>query len=163
MGDLMVARPLVTLLVAAGALLPAACTAGGTAPPPQASCSAPVNQGELPVWARSGFHPATTRIAHVLGVRGNIVAILFGYPLLSPPDPSRRNKILWVSRLQQRPLSPLRITGRLQGGRASIRREVAGGPGPSIINFPARGCWQLSLRWGTAAGTATDSMALHVR
>jgi hypothetical protein len=159
----MAGRPMVTLLAVLAAILPAACTSGSTTPPPQASCAAPVNLGELPTWARSGFHPPTFKIAHVMGARGNIVAILFGYPLLAPPDPRRSNKILWVSRPQQRPLSPLRITARLAGGGTTVRREVAGGPGPSIINFPATGCWQLTLRWGTMAGTTTDSMALHVR
>jgi hypothetical protein len=159
----MAARLTVMLLVVLGAVVPAACTSAMTAPQPHASCSTPVNQGELPVWARAGFHPPTSKIAHVLGVRGDIVAILFSYPLRASPGQIRRNKILWVSRPQQRPLAPLRITARLTGGGTSIQREVAGGPGPSIVNFPASGCWQLTLRWGTVSGTDYDSMALHVR
>jgi hypothetical protein len=28
-----------------------------------------------------------------------------------------------------------------------VSRTVLGGPGPSIINLPASGCWRLTLRW----------------
>ena len=34
---------------------------------------------------------------------------------------------------------------------ASQVRTVAGGPGPSIINLPASGCWRLTLRWSGRA------------
>ena len=88
---------------------------------------------------------------HVLGRSGNIVALVFGYPLLSPPAPRRNNKILWVSRVPVRPLSDLRIgaqrmVGRQRRGRV-VSRVVKGGPGPSIVDLPAPGCWRLVLRW----------------
>ena len=28
-----------------------------------------------------------------------------------------------------------------------VRRALPGGPGPSIIDLPAAGCWRLTLRW----------------
>jgi len=28
-----------------------------------------------------------------------------------------------------------------------VARRVGGGPGPSIINLPATGCWPFTLRW----------------
>ncbi len=28
-----------------------------------------------------------------------------------------------------------------------VSRIVQGGPGPSIINLPAAGCWRLALHW----------------
>jgi hypothetical protein len=28
-----------------------------------------------------------------------------------------------------------------------VSRTVTGGPGPSIIDLPASGCWRLMLRW----------------
>jgi hypothetical protein len=28
-----------------------------------------------------------------------------------------------------------------------VKRQVVGGPGPSIINLPVAGCWRLNLRW----------------
>ena len=88
---------------------------------------------------------------HVLGRSKRIVAIVFGYPLLSPPSPTRTNKILWVARAPTQPLSDLRISARMMRGahvsRRVVERRVRGGPGPSIINLPAAGCWRLTLRW----------------
>jgi len=28
-----------------------------------------------------------------------------------------------------------------------VTRQVAGGPGPSIIDLPAAGCWSVNLSW----------------
>src|SRR6266704_1258753 len=55
----------------------------------------------LPVWARSGFTPPDVAMPHVMGARGNIVAILWAPrdALRSPALPDRTNKILWVSRV----------------------------------------------------------------
>jgi hypothetical protein len=39
-----------------------------------------------------------------------------------------------------------RMRGRRRVG-VPVRREVDGGPGPSIINLPSAGCWRLSLTW----------------
>ena len=38
------------------------------------------------------------------------------------------------------------MTGTKRDG-APVGRAVHGGPGPSIINLPAPGCWRLTLRW----------------
>ena len=88
---------------------------------------------------------------HVLGRSGDIVAIIFGYPLLSPPSAKRNNKILWVSRTPLKPLSDLRISAQRMNTQGKVGRPVArvvrGGPGPSIIDLPAPGCWRLTLRW----------------
>jgi len=43
-------------------------------------------------------------IGHVMGLRGDIVAILWGGPkssLYAPPLPNVGNKVLWVSRLSR--------------------------------------------------------------
>jgi hypothetical protein len=124
------------------------------------ACQALVQWGSLPVWARGGFHPPTMRIPHVLGASGDIVAVLFGYPLLSPPSHSRNNKILWVSRVKTVPTnlsSSLRIKAqRMKGSRpvgSAVSRTVAHGPGPSIINLPAAGCWRFTLRWSGRVDT----------
>ena len=86
-----------------------------------------------------------------LGNAGNIAAIVWGFPLLSPPPRSHNNKILWVSRVMPQPGSNLRIAAqRMQGTHplgTPVSRTVMGGPGPSIINLPASGCWRLTLRW----------------
>ncbi|MGZ4412468.1 MAG: hypothetical protein ACXVY8_10090 [Gaiellaceae bacterium] len=110
-----------------------------------------VLRGSLPLWARGGFHPPTQRIPHVLGRSGGIVAVLFAYPLLSPPPKTHANKILWVSRVPVNSLTNLRIHARrMLGSRAlgaPVTRIVRGGPGPSIVDLPVPGCWRLSLRW----------------
>jgi hypothetical protein len=126
-------------------------------------CVANVEQGVLPVWARGGFSSPEPRIPHVLGERAKIIAIVFGYPLLSPPGRTRANKILWVSRVTPQGFSDLRIVARrMQGASAvgsPVRRTVAGGPGPSIVDLPRPGCWRLSLRWSGGA----DSLDLQYR
>jgi hypothetical protein len=141
-GTLGLASPAGTALVAAQA--PAVTSS---------PCSADIRYGTLPIWAQAGFNPADQPMPYVLGARGGIVAILWARhdPLLSPPSPDRRNKILWVSRLSLQPLSNLQITARHVVGTTPVgpveRRVVLGGPGPSGIDMPSAGCWQFSLRW----------------
>jgi hypothetical protein len=119
----------------------------------EAPCATAVTYGPLPVWARSGFHPANVAVPYVLGAGGDIVAVLWARhdPLYSPPKPGRGNKILWVSRLPVSPLGNLDVSARrLVGARAVgpvVRRTVFGGPGPSGIDMPQAGCWQFTLRW----------------
>jgi hypothetical protein len=84
---------------------------------------------------------------HVMGEAGNIVAILWADPLHSPPLPDRSNKILWVSKIPPAAPDPLVITATLAGGTRTVTRSVPGGPGPSIIDLPAHGCWTLHLSW----------------
>jgi hypothetical protein len=110
----------------------------------------------LPVWARAGFSDPAPRAAHVLGRKGDVVAILFAQPLSSPAAADHTNKILWVARPARdtsgaSPSEPastdLRIDARLLDGSATAVRRVPGGPGPSIIDLPRPGCWHLTLRW----------------
>jgi hypothetical protein len=87
---------------------------------------------------------------YVMGDRGDIVAILWADydPLHTPPQANINNKILWVSKMiPGGPFTPLRIQATLDGTNQTVTRQVAGGPGPSIINLPAAGCWSLSLSW----------------
>jgi hypothetical protein len=84
---------------------------------------------------------------HVMGEAGNIVAILWADPLHSPSLPDRNNKILWVSRIPLGSADPLVITAKLAGSTRTATVSVPGGPGPSIINLPAAGCWTLHLKW----------------
>ena len=126
-------------------------------------CGSAVQKGTLPVWARGGFHPPTLRIPHVLGRSDAIVAILFAYPLQTPPPVTHNNKILWVSHVPVNSLTSLRISAQRMDGTQllgkPVQRTVKGGPGPSIINLPTPGCWRFSLRW---AGR-TDSLDLQYR
>ena len=98
---------------------------------------------------------------HELGRSGRIVAIVFGYPLLSPPSRQRSNKILWVARQANGTalwVRAQRMAGSSRAG-APVSRVIAGGPGPSIVDLPAPGCWRLTLRW---AGQ-TDTLDLRYR
>jgi len=86
---------------------------------------------------------------HVMGEAGNIVAILWASrdALHSPPLHDRSNKILWVSRIPLTGLGPLVIKATLAGSARTAIVSVPGGPGPSIIDLPASGCWTLHLSW----------------
>jgi hypothetical protein len=112
-----------------------------------AGCSTPIASRVLPSWARGGFSDPKPRAAYVSGLGGDIVAILFDQPLTAPPSDDHNNKILWVSRLSQEPVTDLHIRARLVGGSETVTRRVTGGPGPSLIDLPEPGCWQLTLRW----------------
>ena len=138
-------------LIAAAAAAAVAAVAPAGASPPAPACRSVVHHGVLPTWARTGFSDPRPRLPHVLGRSGDIAALVFGYPLRSPPAKDRGNKILWVSRRAVKPLSDLRIHAQRMDGRRpvgrSVTRVVVGGPGPSGINLPAPGCWRLTLRW----------------
>ena len=87
---------------------------------------------------------------YVVGDRGDIVAILWADhdPLHAPPLTQRNNKILWVAKMVPGgPFTALRIQATLDGTSQVVTRQVPGGPGPSIINLPAAGCWSLDLSW----------------
>ena len=86
---------------------------------------------------------------HVMGEAGNIVAILWADrdALRSPALQDRNNKILWVSRFPFTSYDPLVITATLAGGTRRATVSVPNGPGPSIIDMPASGCWTFHLSW----------------
>ena len=152
-----------TRLVLVLAVLVSGCTAAGPARPapapqasvalPAASCGSPVLTGPLPEWARGGFSFDGAGVPHVAGRRGDIMAILFGGTLSAPPAPDRNNKILWVSRPEVVLGDPLVIVARRDGAAGEVRREVAGGPGPSTVDLPEPGCWRLTLTWSGHSDT----------
>jgi hypothetical protein len=138
------ARPVLIACAGALALVPASASASS-------ACHSAVREGVLPTWARTGFSDPRPRMPHVLGRSGEIAAIVFGHPLLAPPAETRANKILWVSRRPLKRGSDLRIRAQRMRGDKPVGRHVVrvirGGPGPSYVNLPVRGCWRLSLRW----------------
>jgi hypothetical protein len=119
-----------------------------TAPDPGQACRRHYTPRALPSWARAGFNPPTLPMPYVMGDEGDIVAILWSEhdPLVVPPAAGRNNKILWVARVGWG--APLQIQARLTGSDLSATRTVDGGPGPSIVDLPAPGCWSLDLTWG---------------
>ncbi|WP_431878337.1 hypothetical protein [Micromonospora marina] len=161
---------LVPVLLLAGCTAPdpAPATAPGTTPAAAgasapAACAERVATGRLPDWADAGF-TGDTRIRHVFGTGGDIVAILFAYPLKHARGDGTNNKILWVSRPEPGRSEPARrtplvITATLAGTGTTVVREVEGGPGPSIVDLPAAGCWRLRLDWSGR----TDTMDLVYR
>jgi hypothetical protein len=141
--------------LAALAALPAATADASSSSP--ASCRPAVSSGVLPTWARAGFSDATPKIAHITGRSGTIMAILFAQPLSSPPARSHNNKILWVAKLGTETTGDLRIGAQRMVGAhmvgSTVTRVVSGGPGPSIIDLPAAGCWRLALHWAGHSDT----------
>jgi hypothetical protein len=134
-------------------------TTGTTASPTEA-CTAGVTRAALPVWARTGFTGDGSGFPHVVSTHGDMIAVLFGHPLEASPDPAVQNKILWIPRpvasSSPRPSTSsgqavtdlaLTIEAALRGTSMTLSRIVPDGPGPSGVNFPQTGCWQLTLHW----------------
>jgi hypothetical protein len=143
--------------------LPPTAAASTTAAPTAVAppCVEKVRRDVLPQWARTGFSdPSPSGIPYVLGDRGSILGVIFGYPLTAPPaGAGRANKILWVANPAAGATGPLAIDARLEGSTEVVHREVPGGPGPSIVDMPRAGCWRLTLAW---AGQ-TDTLDLRYR
>jgi hypothetical protein len=113
-------------------------------------CPATVASAVLPDWARSGFSDPAPSAPYVLGEHGEIVAILFG-DLSEPARPDRSNKILWVARGTS---GPFTISATLGGNdSAPVVTTLPDGPGPSIVDLPAPGCWTFDLAWGAQRDT----------
>jgi hypothetical protein len=153
---------------ASPASAPSSSASGGAAvlpsePATELVCTGAVDTGPLPVWARDGFAPADQSVPHVVGAGGDIVGVLFGLPLHSPPAPDRANKILWVARPGATADNgdslgtELAIRARLNGVGTTATASVAGGPGPSVLDLPAAGCWTVTLTWSGR----TDTVALR--
>ena len=142
------------VLVAVGAVVLGGCTGDGDPGRPVApttgqaatGCGGSVRRAPLPTWARDGFHPPDQSTVYVQGAGGDIVGVLFGWPLTAPPARDHQNKILWVARASEGG-DPLRITARLAGSGAVVQRQVEDGPGPSIVDMPRAGCWRFDLTW----------------
>jgi hypothetical protein len=117
-------------------------------------CDAALTTGPLPEWARDGFTPPDQSVPQVRGARGEILGVVFGDPLRAPSVAGHGNKILWLTSPTTRTASPhttedpaLKIHATLNGSQMVADRVVAGGPGPSLVDMPAPGCWTFTLTW----------------
>lgn len=132
---------------------PSASTASSS--PIAGVCESTVDMGVLPTWARAGFSNPEPALPHVMSQSGAVVAILFGYPLSSPPRGNVNNKILWV--LQAGPTSSVDISAqRIDAATpvgAPVERRLARGFGPSIVDLPEAGCWRLTLAFADRTDT----------
>jgi hypothetical protein len=125
-------------------------------PPAQATCQSNVSTGVLPDWARAGFTAAQPSMPYEIGRSGEIAAIIFGDPLTAPPPTNHGNKILWVARhptaAARLDISAQRMDGEARVGDP-VKQSVVGGPGPSLVDLPAPGCWRFTLRWADQTDT----------
>jgi hypothetical protein len=125
---------------------PIASVSTPTTPAPR--CAAPSTADDIPSWAAAARVPPTT--PHLVSADGNVLAVLFGYPLRAGTPTDRQNKILWVVR-QPRGSQPLVITASMPGARSvHVALPANSGPGeiyPSIMDAPEAGCWRFALAW----------------
>jgi hypothetical protein len=147
------ATVVVTLALGGGVTAALVRTTGDSSTRTVASgtCRAVVSDGVIPPWATAGFSDPHPAVPHVMSAKGEMVAILFGGALYSPPAKDVNNKILWVTR-PSADSGPLHIDAALAGTDIRARRSL-GAPGPSYVDLPRPGCWHLTLRWGKHVDT----------
>jgi hypothetical protein len=109
-----------------------------------------VSTATLPAWARTGFSTAGLHTPHVISDHGQMIGALFVQLRVHQP-PGTNNKILWVAR--DPGFGPLRITAQLEASGRTVARTIPDGPGPSIVDMPAAGCWRMTLRWSGHSDT----------
>jgi hypothetical protein len=121
----------------------------GASQVPGGCATTPVHVGGLPAWTASAQAPS---LPFVVSHEGNLVGVVFGYPLTSPPrQTGPDNKILWIVR-EPRAGSDLALTLRPQDGgdAVTVSEPPDSSPGeiyPSIVDVPAPGCWQVVAEW----------------
>lgn len=111
------------------------------------TCQVDYPPAVLPPWASDGFTPPTQPVPYVLGDHGDVLAVVWleHHPLQAPKPSGRNNKVLWVVR--QGSGEPLSITATRVGTAETVTLLLAG-PGPSLVDMPAPGCWSMDVAWG---------------
>jgi hypothetical protein len=120
---------------------------------PSPPCRSAVTHGVLPEWARGGFSDPRPVMPFVTSASGNVVGILFGDPLSSPPRPDIANKVLWVWHDLPADTTTLHASARLNGTGPVVTTGLPSPLGPSYVDLPAPGCWRLSLTWAGGSDT----------
>ena len=125
-----------------------AAAPGGAADAP---CTYKLIKTDLPTWARAGFHgPPFNTVPYVTSSGGDIVAVLFGYPLQAPPV-NVTNKILWVP--TDLSAGKLTVDAHLVGTSETVDISGISKFGPSYDDVPKPGCWRFTLHWKGQAET----------
>jgi hypothetical protein len=143
------ARPVVPVTASPSSVSPAPSAAPGGAA--DAPCSFKLITTDLPVWARQGFHgPPYNAFPFVTTNLGDVVGVLFGYPLQAPPL-DVANKILWVP--NDLSAGNLTIDAHLVGTSDTVDIGGISSFGPSYDDVPKPGCWRFTLHWKGQAET----------
>jgi hypothetical protein len=101
----------------------------------------------LPEWARAGFTDAEPVVPFVRSRSGNVVAVLFGGRLWSPPRKDVSNKVLWVWRqVPGGATGDVTMSAQLVGTDTVVTTGLPRPEGPSTVDLPLPGCWRISLR-----------------
>jgi hypothetical protein len=141
---------------------------GGSTSPTVATAPAPACDGTprmavVPDWARAGFSNPEPVAPLVTSRSGNVVAILFGKQLWSPPRKDVSNKVLWVWRqaLGSGGSSgggggEITMTAQLVGTDRVVTTGLPPPVGPSTVDLPLPGCWRITLH----APGGTDTIDL---
>ena len=74
-------------------------------------------------------------------------------PLQSGDSPEATNKVLWVAKEPWEGPTDLVIHAHLEGSDTLVKQVVPGGPGPSGIEMPQAGCWEMDLAWADTTDT----------
>jgi hypothetical protein len=121
---------------------------------PSPACDGTPRSEILPQWARGGFSDPNPVVPFVRSRSGNVVAILFGGRLWSPPRKDVSNKVLWVWREEPGMASAtagtggaLQMTARLAGTDTVVTTGLPRPAGPSTVDLPQPGCWRITLSW----------------
>ena len=106
--------------------------------------------GGLPSWTSNANPPGG--VPYAISTGGDVVAILFGYPLRSGHPTSQSNKILWIMHHSRDHQSLVLAARPLHRTSPTVRivRPADSGPGeiyPSIVDVPFAGCWHMTLAW----------------
>jgi len=151
------------LLVAGGVVVQGARNASApaaVATTPAPACDGTPTSQVLPDWARGGFSDPEPVVPFVRSRSGNVVAILFGGHLYSPPRKDVSNKVLWVWRDVPGTTGgaggtggSLTMTAQLAGTHTVVTRGLPQPAGPSTVDLPQPGCWRITLH--SPAGTDT--------
>jgi hypothetical protein len=129
-------------------------TSPAVATTPAPACDGTARSQALPGWARDGFTDPEPIVPFVRSRSGNVVAILFGGRLWSPPRKDVSNKVLWVWRQMQGGAGgEVTMTAQLVGTRTVVTTGLPRPEGPSTVDLPLPGCWRITLR--SPGGTDT--------